>query len=193
MLTPLAVSLPQDYLIAVIMELIDLLASNEISVKPIIHNLLVHILFESKFFTQLHQFIHWKIIPDSISLAKLLISDVSSNNLDLGLDMLKRLECHHDVLSILTNTGRILEAISYAQNVNIIHKLSPAPFFDAALATGDTTLFLNVYRFFEEHGLIPLSSQIDDFFTNSRSQLHLSRYISVFREILGPSLEMEKL
>jgi hypothetical protein len=179
-------------MIAVIIELIDLLISNGTVVKCFIYDLLVHLLFEAKAFVQLHQLIQWKIIPDSISLAKLLISDINVNNFDVGLEMLKRLECHHDVLSILTNSGRILEAIHYAQNVNIIRKLSPAPFFDAALATGDTTIFLNVYRFFEEHGLIPLSSQVDEFFSNNQ-RMHLSRYVSVFREILGPSIEMETI
>lgn len=84
-----------------------------------------------------------------------------------------------------------MEAIFYAQQASIIRNLSPAPFLDAALLTGNKTLFLNVYRFFEEYGLIPLAGQ-DDLFVSNRTG-NLNRYRSVFREILGPSLEMDSI
>jgi hypothetical protein len=85
-----------------------------------------------------------------------------------------------------------LDAILFAQARGLLEKSPPAPFLDAALATGDKTLFLNVYRYFEEYGLIPISSHIDEYMATAESP-YLGRYVSVFREFSGPQIDMEIL
>ncbi|KAI8899536.1 colon cancer-associated protein Mic1-like-domain-containing protein [Globomyces pollinis-pini] len=191
--TPLATKIPSDYFIQCLLEFIECQMFYEQSVKSFIYDLLVHSLFESNSFVQLHQLIQFHIIPDSIPLAQRLVSNSENlSNLEMGINMLKRLECHNDVLSILTAKGSLLDAILYAQQSHTLKFISPLPFLESALNTGDNTLFLNVYRCFEEHGLIPLAMTIDDdSITGHRNGI--ARYISIFREIWGASIDMERL
>jgi hypothetical protein len=117
-------------------------------------------------------------------------SSIDSVPFKFGIEMLKRMECHHDVLGLFTESGKLIDALSYAEQTHTLGILKPFPFLEAALQTGNKTLFLNVYRFFEEHGLIPLSPQVDPDFM-SRNRDGMNRYISIYREIWGPKIDME--
>jgi hypothetical protein len=162
-------------------------------IKPFLYDLLVHVLVETKSYTQLFQLIQFGIIPDSLTMANLLTSSSSdSAPFKFGIEMLKRMECHHDVLQLLTASGKLLDAIQYALLTNTIKILKPVPFLESALQTGNRTLFLNVYKSFEEHGLIPLAIHVDnDFIAQNRDGI--SRYISIYRELWGPKIDMEIL
>ena len=86
----------------------------EIPIKPFIYDLLVHIIFEAKAFVQLFQLIKFGIIPDSVALANMLIADHSRVHLQFGVDMLKRLGCHDDVVYCIyedTKVFIILEGV----------------------------------------------------------------------------------
>ena len=95
-------------MIAVILEFLDSQQTMEIPIKPFIYDLLVHIIFEAKAFVQLFQLIKFGIIPDSVSLANMLIADHSRVHLQFGVDMLKRLGCHDDVVSILCSSDQVI-------------------------------------------------------------------------------------
>ncbi|KAJ3253117.1 hypothetical protein HK103_000867 [Boothiomyces macroporosus] len=79
----------------------------------------------------------------------------------------------------------LLEAIIYAQQSHTLKFLSPLYFLEAAMK--DETLFLNIYKYFEEHGMIPLAMQMDLDSSNGG----IARYVSVYRELWGPQIEME--
>lgn len=83
---------------------------------------------------------------------------------------------------------KVLEALLYARQVGLLKKTSPVVFLDSAISTGDKTLYINIYRYFEEHGMIPFSSQ-----ESKNRKRNLSRYSSLFREFVGPVLDMEIL
>jgi hypothetical protein len=162
-------------------------------VKPFIYDLIVHLLYESGSFMELHQLVQFEIIPDSLTLVDALTSsgDCKSDNYKLAIEVLKRLECHHDVLLLLIDAGKLIDAISYAQQTDTLKYITPLPFLESALQSGDKTMFLNVYRCFEEHGLLPLGTQVDD--ASGLGSNGIARYISVFREIWGSQIEMEVL
>ncbi|KAJ1562701.1 hypothetical protein HK096_005174 [Nowakowskiella sp. JEL0078] len=60
----------------------------------------------------------------------------------------------------------------------------------AAHSSGDLTLFLNVYRFLEDFGLIPSGT---DIFPGGHGASIVARYISIYREIWGEVVSMEEL
>jgi hypothetical protein len=162
-------------------------------IEPILHDLLIHLLSIAGHYTQLHQLVQSNIIPDSLGLAEALskADDHHSNNFKLAIEVLKRLECHHDVLLLLTEAGQLLTAIQYAQHTNTLKYISPLPILELALQSGNKTTFLNVYKCFEEHGLLPLGTQVNDSSTFGNNGI--ARFISVFREIWGPHIEMESV
>ncbi|KAJ3270803.1 hypothetical protein HDV01_007425 [Terramyces sp. JEL0728] len=178
--TPLVPKTPPAYMTSCILEFIESQTGHKQQVKPFIYELLNHLMVKEKYFVQLHQLVRNEIIPDSIQLGKTLLEHggddrIQRENIQVGIDMLKRLECH----------AELLEAIIYAQQTQTLKFLSPLYFLEAAMK--DETLFLNIYKFFEEHGMIPLAMQID----LDNSSNGIARYVSVFREIWGPQIEME--
>lgn len=85
-----------------------------------------------------------------------------------------------------------MDALRYAVSRNCLPKISVTNLLEAALASGDKTLFLNTFKCLEEHGLI--SSNI----TNEHREMGVapggaSRYVSVFREMWGEVVEMDSL
>jgi hypothetical protein len=173
--------------------LIELIECTKDAGKPVqsfIYDLLAQTLFENNLFSLLHQLININVIPDSISLATLLTgTGPGTVNFDLSLEMFKRMKSHADVLSLLTTTGNLLEAAVYAKKTNTIALLSAVDFLESAIQTGNKTLFLNVYRFLEENGMISLHN-------NQQSNRHrnsIGRFVSIYRELWGPEIEMEQL
>ncbi|KAJ3318328.1 hypothetical protein HDV06_000561 [Boothiomyces sp. JEL0866] len=180
--TPLVAKIPPEYMTSCILEFIESQTTHKQQIKSFIYELITHIMIKEKYFVQLHQLIKSEIIPDSIQLGKTLLEHggngrIQKENIQVGIDMLKRLECHSE----------LLEAIIYAQQSQTLKFLSPLFFLEAALK--DETLFLNIYKFFEEHGMIPLAMQMDLDTSNGG----IARYVSVFRELWGPQIEMEGL
>jgi hypothetical protein len=190
--TPLMSRKVTKYHIYCLLEFIESQRAFDITIKPFLYDLLVHVLVETSSHNQLFQLLQFGIIPDSLTMANLLTqtSEPDSTPFKFGLEMLKRMDCHHDVLQLFTESGKLLDALQYAEQTYTIRILKPFPFLEAALLTGNKTLFLNVYRCFEEHGLIPLSPQVDlDFLSVNRDGIN--RYISIYREIWGPKIDME--
>jgi hypothetical protein len=178
----------------VLLEFIESQRDFEIPIKGFINDFLVDILMESKSHIHLRQLIQFGLIPDSLHLASVLSQNCETDSIlfKMSIEMFMRMECHHDVLHLLTSTGKLLEAIQYANQTNTLKILKPIPFLDSALLTGDKTLFLNVYKHFEEHGLIPLTNQMNhDFISMNRDGIN--RFISVFRELWGPQIDMENI
>ena len=163
------------------------------NIQPFIYHLLLQTLIENKMYNQIQQLIRIDFIPDSIPLAQLLTTLGPGTTLfSLAVDMFKRLECHHDVIALLVSSGKLIDALHYARKTNSIQLLSPIPFLDHALQTGDKTLFLNIYKLFEDHSLIPKTALSDpNFVTTGKNGL--ARFVSVYREIWGPLIKMERI
>jgi hypothetical protein len=105
--TAIATIVPSQYMSYILLEFIDSQSDLGQEIKSFIYDLLVHVLFEGRSFVMLEQLIRQNMIPPSKSLANLLIGEASPKLMQQGLDMLKKLDCNDDVLSILTNTGRV--------------------------------------------------------------------------------------
>ena len=162
-------------------------------IQPFIFNLLSQTLVENKLLSQLLHLIQNDFLPDSITLAQTLSTQGPNSPLfQIAIDMFKRMECHHDVLALLVSCGQLIDALQYARKTNSLQYLSPIPFLDHALQTGDKTLFLNIYKLFEDCNLIPKTAVSDPNFV-AGSKNGLARFVSIYREIWGPLIKMEHM
>ena len=82
-----------------------------------------------------------------------------------------------------------MDAIRYATLQNCIQLIVPSRILDDALRTGNKTLFLNVYRWLEESGLLPIGASDP----HKRVDTEVNRFISIYREIWGEVVDMEAL
>ncbi|KAJ3090072.1 hypothetical protein HK102_004748 [Quaeritorhiza haematococci] len=174
-------------------------------------------------FAELQQYIQFRVIEDSIPLARLLLSkeDEFPPYGQLGVDMLKRLNANDEVVDALITRGKVLDALRFVINHRILRDYPATIFLESAHVSGDKTLFLNVYRCLEEHGMIPHDNMnsslyghrhgrgMDDVFLDDENGgprrggvvggvvggagmgISDRRYVSVYREMWGAVVEME--
>ncbi|KAJ3342502.1 hypothetical protein HDU83_006077 [Entophlyctis luteolus] len=119
--------------------------------------------------------------------AKLLHGNVKlMNDFHAGIEMLKRLRMTEEVVIAFLKAGKVLDALEAAIDFGTLDSFAPSEFLEPALGMRDKTLFLNVFREFDERGLI---SHEDD---GSEYHPHgWARYASAFRELWGEALDME--
>ncbi|KND04868.1 uncharacterized protein SPPG_00567 [Spizellomyces punctatus DAOM BR117] len=184
---------PVRYLTRCILEYIAALSATE-PIQPYFHELLAELLVKDQRYAELHQYVQYNVVQDSIAVARLLLSKSAEYGpyQQLGLDMLKRMNANDDVVDILISRGQVLDALRFALSRNCLRTVSVTGILDSALASGDKTLFLNTFRCLEEQGLI--SSDI----SHEHPHTGLSpggsgRYVSVFREMWGEVVEMDSL
>ncbi|KAJ3245242.1 hypothetical protein HDU78_009723 [Chytriomyces hyalinus] len=169
---------------------------------------------------QIHSLVHAGVIPNSKHLATLLIKShitertnqrtslrtstptkstrtQSARDFQLGIQMLH--QCDSGFQDILLHAhisaGNIFEALEYALEKAVPLTPYVSVFMEAALATRNKTLFLNVYRVFDERGLISRHSRDDgmdsDEGEGGSAPFGTARYYSVFREYWEESLVMQ--
>ncbi|KAI9365400.1 hypothetical protein DFJ73DRAFT_807629 [Zopfochytrium polystomum] len=66
--------------------------------------------------------------------------------------MLGRLGLHDDVVDALLGIGKTQDAFRYALQMGIINQFPASAFLEPAYASGDKTLYLNIYKALEEVG-----------------------------------------
>ncbi|KAI8816160.1 colon cancer-associated protein Mic1-like-domain-containing protein [Fimicolochytrium jonesii] len=163
---------------------------------PALHALLSTLLLRSKRYTELHQYVQYNVVEDSIDVARLLLEREGEYRpfAQLGLDMLKRLGEEEEVVEVLLGRGQVLDALRYAISRNLPHPTAPR-FLEASLALNDKALFLNVFKSFEDRGLI--SSHSDDHLLlggyPQAGNAQMGRFLSVYRELWGEIVEMENM
>ncbi|TPX42924.1 hypothetical protein SeMB42_g04937 [Synchytrium endobioticum] len=145
----------------------------------------------------------YHVIADSAALGRMLMENEDARALkQVGLDMLKRVGAGGDVVDALVGSGKVLEALRYASATNILSQIPPVPILESAYASGDRTLFLNAFRCFEEAGLIPQQSASSSlgrprnvYGDGADASLvgALNRYVSMFYEVWGQHIEMERV
>ncbi|TPX41598.1 hypothetical protein SeLEV6574_g06012 [Synchytrium endobioticum] len=170
---------------------------------PYLCELLTRLLIRCRRFAQLQQLIQYHVIADSAALGRMLMENEDARALkQVGLDMLKRVGAGGDVVDALVGSGKVLEALRYASATNILSQIPPVPILESAYASGDRTLFLNAFRCFEEAGLIPQQSASSSlgrprnvYGDGADASLvgALNRYVSMFYEVWGQHIEMERV
>ncbi|KAI8922046.1 colon cancer-associated protein Mic1-like-domain-containing protein [Powellomyces hirtus] len=161
-------------------------------VQPYFHELLADLLVRSERYAELHQYVQYNVVEDSMAVAQLLLSRGQSYKPfeQLGVDMLKRLDANTEVGDILLSCGEVLDALRYTMSRGVTN-IPATHFLEAALVSGDKTLYLNTYKCLEDRGLI--SSNMDQTSTGFPPGAATNRYISVFREMWGEVVEMDSM
>lgn len=141
------------FMVSVLIEYIRSLNELQITVQYCIHELLINILVQNKRYYQLHQLLQYHVISDSKHLACLMLS-LERNYppaYQLALDMLKRLStANEQIVEILLSKGQLLPALRFLRTIVNEDSASPRKFLEAAINTGDSTLFFTVFKFFEQ-------------------------------------------
>ncbi|KAI8912765.1 hypothetical protein EDD86DRAFT_245634 [Gorgonomyces haynaldii] len=164
---------PTTQAITSILTFVECLCETGHPVQTIVYEFIAKLMVQESRFMQLFQLVQCNFIPDSFPIAKYLLSvqDVHPIYSSMGIAML------------------LLEAVRYAINRGCIKRIKPIPYLEAAHQSGNPTLFLNVYKCFEEYGVIPLS-HLDETLL-AQFDPRLPRFVSVYREMWSPQLEME--
>jgi len=153
------------YMVAVLTEYIRSLNFKKITVHSFLYELLIDLLVRNNRFYQLHQFLQYHVISDSMHVACQLLSleTFYPPAYQLALDMLKRLSANHTkvydhIVDILVIKGQLLQAMRFIKS----HKLDVQPhrFLEAAdKSNDDKLLFYMVYNFFNRRKQIDASCE----------------------------------
>jgi hypothetical protein len=165
---------------------VDCLLYRNHPVFPGVYSFIVQQFLDSNQNVTLAQLIACGKIPASFSVAKILGScpNRQPENTFMATSMLSRISEHEAVIEMLTEKSFIYEAIEYAKTHNCISALKPVEILNHCQQT-DSAMFLNAYRFFEQHGIIPFATDI------SNIPPKLARHVSVLREMWSNRIEME--
>eukprot|EP00164_Ancoracysta_twista_P010789 GFYU01016405.1.p1 GENE.GFYU01016405.1~~GFYU01016405.1.p1 ORF type:complete len:738 (+),score=165.60 GFYU01016405.1:47-2260(+) len=139
------------FLVAVILEYLRSLNACHLNVQPYLYELLINILVANNKFYQLHQFLLYHVVRDSIPVAAKLLSLENEYKpaYQLGLDMLSRLREHETIVNVLLERKEILQALKFMRN----HKTHSPPenaVLNDVVATGDGNLFYHVFNFYDK-------------------------------------------
>jgi len=144
--------LDYKFMVAVLTEYIRSLSFNHIKVEPFLHEMLINFLVRNNRFYQLHQLLQYHVVSDSVHVACQLLSLESTYPpaYQLALDMLKRLHTHEQILEVLLTKQHLTAALRFIRSHRGVKGISSKRFLEAAVNTGDVTLFYTVYKFFEQ-------------------------------------------
>jgi len=171
--------LPSTYMVGAVLEYIRTLNYQHIPVKSFLYEFLIDQLVRHQRFYQLHQFLQYHVIADSLHVACQLLSLESSYApcYQLALDMLKRLGAHDQIVEVLLAKSYVLPALRYAQKLSkqriTALDLRPQRFLDGAKS--DPHVFYAVFMHFltkgkiDDEALAPYRDHFDASFAPSSS------------------------
>jgi len=145
------------YLVAVVVEYIRCLNFQYVPAKSFIYELVIHLLVQNNRFYQLHQFLQYHVISDSLHVACQLLSLETQYPpaYQLALDMLKRLSSPELIVEVLLTKGQVIQALRFVKNQKT-EQIKQMPntkrvwFLEAALNSEDPTVFYTVYHYFKK-------------------------------------------
>jgi Regulator of MON1-CCZ1 complex, C-terminal len=151
-------SLDHKYVVAVITEYIRSLNWHRVNPQHFLYELIIDNLVRHNRFCQLHQYLQFHVIADSVPVACQLLSLESTYSpaYQLAMDMFKRLCSPEQIVEVLLMRSQLLPALRVVQAHNVSPQRIPRHrFLKAAAALDDSTLFFTVYRFFEQRKELP--------------------------------------
>ena len=155
---------PAKYLVAVLTEYIRTLNYSQIGVEPFMYSKLIEVLVKAGRFQQLYQFLQYHIIGDSVPVACQLLSLEAQYPpaYQMALDMLKRLGEHAHILEVLLVKRQLVPALRLVRTARPPLSFDPTAFLDAALESGDRSLFYTVYAHFRTRGMLPKNYPVQE-------------------------------
>lgn len=153
--------LDAKYIVGVITEYIRSLNFHHVAVTPFLYELLINFLVSNSRWYQLHQFLQYHVVSDSMHVACQLLSLEAKYPpaYQLALDMMKRLNTHEQIVEVLISKNLLLPALRFMKSHRV--KIPPKRVLEAALQVHppDVVLVFHVYKFFEARKDLP---PIDD-------------------------------
>jgi hypothetical protein len=128
------------------MEYLRSLNQFHLPVNHYIYELVINLLVSNQRYYQLHQFLQYHVVRDSVHIACLLLSLESKYPpaFQLAIDMLKRLETEEQIIEVLLLKKQVMTALRFVRNdANI--KVLPVQFLEAALSTGDKMVHFMIF------------------------------------------------
>lgn len=144
------------YLVAVAVEYIRTLNYQHIVVKSFLYEFIIDQLVRHNRYYQLHQFIQYHVIADSLHVACQLLSleDFYPPSYQLALDMLKRLGSYDQIVEVLLAKGHVIQAARFAtkQKGKAAVELRPQRFLESC--KDDPNTFFTLCNHFDRLGLL---------------------------------------
>lgn len=97
-----------------------------------------------------------RIISDSIKIAQMILHTNGSHEqryIQMGLDMLKRMNRMDMIVDILLERGEVIRAINFVKDHGLLKSISPRQFLYYAKLHGRTLTFYNTFRFLQQRNL----------------------------------------
>eukprot|EP01128_Nolandella_sp_AFSM9_P005846 TRINITY_DN2910_c0_g1_i1.p1 TRINITY_DN2910_c0_g1~~TRINITY_DN2910_c0_g1_i1.p1 ORF type:complete len:805 (+),score=138.20 TRINITY_DN2910_c0_g1_i1:28-2415(+) len=155
--------LDSHFLVAVVVEYVRCLNYQSIPVQSFLYEFIIDQLVRHNRFYQLHQFLQYHVIADSLHVACQLLSleTLYPPCYQLALDMLKRLGAPEQIIEVLLSKGQVVQALRYFQKLRqnpplSPHLASPAQFLE--VCKNDPITFYTVYNYFQRNDLIKVRS-----------------------------------
>ncbi len=166
-------ALDSQYLTSVAVEYVRTLNYQHIPVKSFLYEFIIDQLVRNNRFYQLHQFLQYHVIADSLHVACQLLSleTVYPPCYQLALDMLKRLGANDQIVEVLLTKGLVIQALRFYNSSKRLQaqKMHPTRFLDAA--KNDSVTFFTVYNYFDSAQLIDEScSEFVTYYNNLCSE-----------------------
>lgn len=126
-----------------LVEYIRSLTTHHIDVKHFIHELIINALVSNNCCYQLHQFLQYHVVKDSVHVACILLSLEPKYPpiFQLALDMLKRLNTYEEIVEVLLLKDQVMSAVRVVnrdgKGMDVIKGVSAARFLEAATRSGD--------------------------------------------------------
>jgi len=146
---------PPAQLIPAVVEYLRSTQRHFLKSDDLLNDLLVSLLLEDGRHYELHQYLQYHILNDSLPIANrlLLNAQVYPPAYQLGIDMLYRLGAVPRLIQVLLAHGQVLPALqlipSYRAPLLDAPGSTPRDFLTVALQSGDDMLLYHTYRFFE--------------------------------------------
>ncbi len=125
-----------------------------LKISPALNQLLIDLLVTDSRYFELHQYLQYHVLRDSLAFAKRLIrlKSVYPPGYQLGLDMLYRLGAFTEMMRILLGNKQVLEALQLVPHTSGVFRekgLTPDRFLAVALDSGSASAFYTAFRFFQ--------------------------------------------
>lgn len=147
--------LDTKYVVGVITEYIRSLNFHHVAVTPFLYELLINFLVSNSRWYQLHQFLQYHVVSDSMHVACQLLSLESKYPpaYQLALDMMKRLNTHEQIVEVLISKNLLLPALRFMKSHRV--KIPPRRVLEVAVELRDPMTIFHVYKFFEARKELP--------------------------------------
>lgn len=203
---------PADILIPAVVEYLRSVCRHYLRPERVLNELLVNLLVSDKRYYELHQYLQYHILTDSLPIAEKLIdlADIYPAAYQLGLDMLYRLNAFSRLLQLLLKDHQVVAALTLVSHRSSFLNepgLQSKDFLRIAAENDDVNIFYSTYKFFQSRNTLLRGNPafipedqcteyvaiFDKIFPTERRQIMRGRYSSVgaFEDIESESEESD--